>query len=71
MRDKWWPIEVKCLFVGESPGKPGAMYFYDPIPVLGRDPVDVRRNLLKSLPNGIGIHLIADARSVQARWIRI
>lgn len=49
--DKWCPRELKCLILGESPGAPGAHYFYDPIPGLARDPVDVRRNLLAALAN--------------------
>jgi hypothetical protein len=44
----WWPEERRCLIVGESPGAPGAAYFYDPIPPR-RDPITVRRHLLAGL----------------------
>ncbi len=44
----WWPSQPTCLIIGESPGPPGAAYFYDPIPT-GRDPVAVRRHLLAGL----------------------
>lgn len=46
---RWWPTLLRCLIIGESPGEPGASYFYDPIPQFGRDPVAVRRNLLPAL----------------------
>jgi hypothetical protein len=47
VRDRWWPRELRCLIIGESPGAPGAPYFYDPVPE--RDPVLVRRLMLSSL----------------------
>jgi hypothetical protein len=46
--DRWWPADLKCLIIGESPGGPGAQYFYDNVPVHG-DPVGVRRRLLNGL----------------------
>lgn len=42
----WWPEQLRCLIIGESPGPPGAAYFYNPIPEARRDPVAVRRHLL-------------------------
>ena len=39
---------MKCLIIGENPGKPTSVYFYDPIPA-GTDPVGVRRLLLPAL----------------------
>ncbi|HYD47507.1 MAG TPA: hypothetical protein VEB21_04135 [Terriglobales bacterium] len=45
----WKPDLIRCLIVGESPGNPGAPYFYDPIPTDRRDPVGVRRVLLAAL----------------------
>jgi hypothetical protein len=55
----WWPPSVRCLIVGESPGTPGAPYFYDPLPEDAdpeKDPVEVRRYLLGGL---FGVRLIA------------
>ena len=49
VRDRWWPATLRCLIIGESPGSPGAAYFYDPVPTDRRDPVEVRRNLLTGL----------------------
>jgi hypothetical protein len=46
--ERWWPADLKCLIIGESPGEPGAQYFYDGIPAHG-DRVRVRRRLLKGL----------------------
>jgi hypothetical protein len=45
----WWPERLTCLIVGESPGRPGADYFYDRIPSERPDPVVVRGNLLLGL----------------------
>src|SRR5262249_50454704 len=49
VRQRWWPEKVHCLLVGESPGPPGADYFYDPVPDHARDPIVVRRLLLPGL----------------------
>jgi len=48
VQNKWFPAKLRCLIIGESPGAPNSPYFYDPIPA-GRDPVLVRRLLLKAL----------------------
>jgi len=42
------PRRLRCLVIGESPGAPGSLCFYDPIPS-GTDPVRVRRLLLQAL----------------------
>lgn len=47
VRTRWWPGELRCLIVGESPGTAGSAFFYDPIP--RTDPVGVRRLLLPAL----------------------
>lgn len=49
IRERWWPATLRCLVIGESPGSPGAAYFYDPLPHGRRDPVEVRRKLLAGL----------------------
>jgi len=49
VRDSWWPQELHCLLVGESPGPPGADYFYDPIPANAPDSIVVHRHLLPGL----------------------
>jgi hypothetical protein len=41
----------RCIVIGESPGAPGSLHFYDPIPAKGRDPVAVRRRLLREMVN--------------------
>jgi hypothetical protein len=41
----------RCLIIGESPGAPGSLHFYDPIPAKGRDPIAVRRRLLGQMVN--------------------
>jgi len=45
----WWPKVPVCLILGESPGKPGSLHFYDPIPIGRTDPVSIRRRLLNEL----------------------
>jgi hypothetical protein len=45
----WWPDEPHCVLIGESPGPPGADYFYDPVPYNARDPIVVRRLLFPGL----------------------
>ena len=49
VRDSCWPEELQCLLIGESPGPPGADYFYDSVPDNARDPIVVRRHLLPGL----------------------
>lgn len=49
VRDSWWPRELRCLVIGESPGPPGALYFYDPMPDDTPDPIVVRRHLMAGL----------------------
>src|SRR5262245_24079378 len=49
VEEDWWPKVPRCLIVGESPGNPGSLHFYDPIPVGRRDPVSVRHRLLNEL----------------------
>ncbi len=49
VRERWWPKELRCLVVGESPGGPGSPYFYDQIPVDEDDPVTIRQNFLGAL----------------------
>jgi hypothetical protein len=46
VEEKWWPKVSRCLIIGESPGNPGSLHFYDPIPDGRTDPVSVRRHLL-------------------------
>lgn len=49
VKQRWWPEKLHCLLVGESPGPPGADYFYDPVPEDAQDPIVVRRLLLPGL----------------------
>jgi hypothetical protein len=46
--NRWKPQQrVRCLIVGENPGKQNSVYFYD-VPA-NHDPVRVRTNLLHGL----------------------
>jgi len=45
VQEEWWPSNLNCLIVGESPGGLSSHYFYDL-----EHPVRIRRNLL------IGLH---------------
>jgi hypothetical protein len=47
--ERWQPKDLRCLIIGESPGDTDSAYFYDPIPVGRRDPIEVRRYLLSGL----------------------
>ena len=49
VEESWWPHVPRCLIIGESPGKPGSLHFYDPIPIGRTDPVSIRRRLLSEL----------------------
>jgi hypothetical protein len=51
VQDCWSPHNKRCIVIGESPGAPGSLHFYDPIPAKGRDPVAVRRRLLGEMVN--------------------
>ena len=44
-----WPNRVRCLVIGESPGVPGAAYFYEPVPSSRTDPIELRRYMLAAL----------------------
>ncbi len=48
VQSRWWPAPVKCLIIGENPGKPTSAYISDAIHA-GTDPVGVRRLLLPAL----------------------
>jgi hypothetical protein len=49
--NRWKPQQrVRCLIVGENPGKQNSVYFYD-VPA-NHDPVRVRTNLLHGLMSG-------------------
>lgn len=49
VKTSWWPKRLRCLIIGESPGNPTSLYFYDPIPQEKKDPVGVRSQLLRGL----------------------
>ena len=49
VKQKWWPPELRCLIVGENPGRPTSTYFYDPPESYTKDQVKVRRGLLSNL----------------------
>ena len=49
VEETWWPKIPRCLIIGESPGNPGSLHFYDPIPVGRPDPVSIRHHLLNEL----------------------
>jgi hypothetical protein len=49
VEENWWPKVPRCLIIGESPGNPGSLHFYDPIPSGRLDPVRIRHNLLDQL----------------------
>ena len=49
VEESWLPKVPRCLIIGESPGNPGSLHFYDPIPIGRPDPVSVRHRLLNQL----------------------
>jgi hypothetical protein len=62
--ERWWPKRLRCLIIGESPGDPGADYFYDSLPKTGHDPIDIRSNLLS------GLHAAGLVNSVELEAFR-
>jgi hypothetical protein len=51
VQERWSPLMKRCIVIGESPGAPGSLHFYGPIPAKGLDPVAVRRRLLGEMVN--------------------
>jgi hypothetical protein len=47
--ERWRPAILRCLVIGESPGPPGAEYFYDASQRADRDRIAIRRNILRGL----------------------
>lgn len=49
VQGRWRPSQLRCLIIGENPGSPESVYFYDPPESYERDPVKVRRGLISNL----------------------
>lgn len=47
--DRWSPSRKRCLIIGESPGAPDRLHFYDGMPTKGHDPVAIRWRLLGAM----------------------
>lgn len=46
---EWLPNPLRCLVIGESPGSPGSLHFYENVAIGSSDPIEVRRHLLEGL----------------------